>query len=94
MKRSFYIFMTVILGLLLSFILHALIEMLYINHLISIGKLPQGSYPLGLYWCALPDWTYYSLLVLGIVGGYFLGVNWWRIVYIEKRHWKNRIKKK
>ncbi|MDD3607624.1 MAG: hypothetical protein PHQ20_02405 [Candidatus Moranbacteria bacterium] len=86
--------MTVILGLLLSFILHALIEVFYINHLLSIGKSPQGNYFLGVGWCALPSWAQYSLPGLGIIGGYFLGVNWWKVVYIEKRHWKNRIKKK
>jgi len=25
---------------------------------------------------------------MGIVGGYFLGQIWWRIVYVEKRHWR------
>lgn len=26
------------------------------------------------------------ILLVGVIGGYFLGRTWWRIIYIEKRY--------
>jgi len=99
MKKTIYIILTIFLGLLLSFILHALVELVYINIMLARGLEVQGSYFLGVGWCALPIWVQYTFPAMGIIGGYFLGKTWWRIVYVEHRHWrfaknkKNKTKK-
>ena len=36
---------------------------------------------------ALPIWLQSALIIMGVLGGYFLGKRWWQIVYVEKRHW-------
>jgi hypothetical protein len=87
MKKALYILLTIFLGLLLSFIFHALIEVVYINSILTRGAEVQGTYFLGFGWCALPFWVQYTLPALGIIGGYFLGQHWWKVVYVERRHW-------
>lgn len=92
-KKIIYIALTIFLGLVLSFIAHAFFEMAIIESALSRGELVEGTYFLGVAWCALPVWSQFTLPILGVVGGYFLGQCWWRIVYIEKRHWRFRNKK-
>ena len=87
MKKTIYILVSILLGLLLSFILHGLFELAVIKAAFSQGKAIEGTYFLGVGWCALPVWVQYTFPLLGIVGGYFLGQHWWRVVYIEKSHW-------
>ena len=89
-KKTIYILLTIFLGVMLSFILHAIIEVAYIKYALSSGAEVRGTYFLGVGWCALPPWVQYTLPVLGIVGGYFLGQHWWHVVYIQRRHWRFR----
>ncbi len=85
MKKNIYILLTIILGLLLSLLAHVFIEYFYLRQAIASNTPIQwvGS-RLG---CALPLGLQIALPILGIIVGFFLGVRWWRIVYIEKRHW-------
>ena len=92
-KHGIYLVSTTILGVLLSFLAHAALEILYINL--------QESRKVEIVWhkflgfgglCALPVWLEYVLLLAGILFGYWLGRVWWRIVYIEHRRWKTRMK--
>ena len=43
---------------------------------------------------AMPTWVQYIFLIAGTVGGYFLGQHWWRVVYIQRRHWTFRLNKR
>ncbi|MFH0852198.1 MAG: prepilin-type N-terminal cleavage/methylation domain-containing protein [bacterium] len=85
MKKIVYIFFCVILGGLLSFILHGLIE-IFVIVLLSNNF---ATYGLGLSWS---DWFFIHtlgtivLLAAGILGGYFLGQRWWQIIYVQKRY--------
>ena len=89
-KKIIYLILTIFLGLMLSFIIHAWLEMFIIKSAFAQGKMVKGSIFFGIGWCALPFWAQFTFPILGIVGGYFLGQTWWRIVYIEKRHWRLR----
>ena len=86
MKRNIYIFCAIVLGILLSSIIHALVETWYINLLVS----DFDTYSFGFSWA---QWFLAHnvlttvLSILGALGGYWLGVRGWQIVYIEKRHW-------
>jgi len=83
-KKIVYLIASVTLGLLLSLNLHALIEVKYLNWLESQGEVAKfyGN-------CALPPVAQIVILLLGLVGGYYLGKYWWRKVYIE-RFWEKK----
>jgi len=85
MKRVFYIFCAIILGFLLSVLLHVGIESIYLAALQSAGKNPTWVTVLGDAQCSLPLWLVYVLPLAGIVFGWWCGVTWWRIIYIERR---------
>ena len=85
MKKIFYITASMLLFVLLSFILHAIIEI----SVISLLTKDFSKYGLGLSW---QDWFLihsigtFVLAFLGIAVGYFVGKRWWKIIYIEKRY--------
>ena len=78
MKKIVYIILWIFLGLILSFIFHAVIEIIYL----SWAK--ENNAP--IHWvlngaCALPSWLIILLPVLGIIFGIWLGLIAWRKVY-------------
>ena len=81
-KKAIYIFFCAILGLILSFIAHAVLEMMIINLLVSDFQ----TYGLGLSW---ETWFIIHaaltpiLVLAGIAFGVWLGFCWYRIVYEE-----------
>ena len=82
-KKTIYIILAMVLGLILSFVLHAVIEIYYINYLLGKGVLPEPS--LLIHQCYLPSALQIILLLIGLLAGYFLGCVWWRIIYIERK---------
>ena len=89
MRRAFYVFCAMVLGFLLQLLVHAGVEIFYINLLLS----DFHGWSHGLSWEAL--WRIHNILsallaVVGIWFGYWLGVPWWRVIYIEKRYWWRR----
>jgi len=94
MKRNVYILSWVILGLLLSMLVHAFAEVRYIDYLLSHGIAPEDHTFFGLAYCALPVWVQSGLLLAGAVGGFYAGVYFWKVVYIEKRRWHRYGKKR
>ncbi len=90
MKKAFYILMTMLLVTLLTYLGVFMLArtsatvvpldcaLLYIPILNSL--------------CLMPSWVAYVVPLVGVVGGYFLGQLWWRIVYIEHRHWRTMIR--
>lgn len=87
-KKAVYLVATIILGVLLSFLAHAFIEIKYLDW--ALGQGVAVPFYLG---CALPPALSLELLLFGIVGGFFLGRFWWRLVYVE-RVWAKRYAKK
>jgi hypothetical protein len=86
-KKTIYILLTMFLGFLLAEIAHGLFETWLIGRLLSAGLSPQPYVFLGTH-CYLPPYLQLGLLASGLVGGYFLGQTWWRIIYIEHRRWR------
>jgi len=68
----------------MSYLTHAVIEMTYLNNADNITWYKHW----GTFGCALPPIIQYGLLAIGVIGGFFVGRLWWRVVYIEKRHWR------
>jgi len=86
LKKAFYIALTMVLGLILSFILHAVIEIFYIDYFLSKNVLLKPSALTSK--CYLPSALQIFLILAGLLGGYFLGQKWWQIVYVERKHFK------
>lgn len=78
-KHIVYIIATTILGVLLLGLLgHVIIEAVYLKWASDINHI--------IIWhegCALHPILQYSLLLLGAIGGFFMGRIWWRLVYLE-----------
>jgi len=79
LKYTIYLIASTILGILLSFIAHAVIEINYLN-----WAQKQGIAVTFYNGCALLPSVQISLLLLGTIGGFFLGRLWWHKIYIEK----------
>jgi hypothetical protein len=94
MKKFIYISLWIILGFLLSMLAHTGIEVWYINYLLSHNSAPV-DFPIFGHYCSLPfslalrsfseAGVQYSLLLAGLVGGYFAGKFFWRVIYVERR---------
>lgn len=79
LKKAIYLIATTVLGVLLSFIAHAIIE---INYLGFIEK--QGKVAAFYHGCALPPALSLGLFLFGAIGGFFLGRFWWRLIYVDR----------
>ena len=82
-KKSLYVFLTALLGMLLFYILHRVVVFLFL-YLLAIGYLGTGpDYYRFLAWD-------YTTLVLALMGGawygVWLGLYWFEKVYVEKSH--------
>ena len=84
LKQAVYLIAATVLGLILSFIVHAFIEISYLRW-VDIRGLIVPFYN----GCALTPLLQIALLVFGVIGGFFLGRFWWRKIYIE-RAWIKR----
>lgn len=82
MKKIVYLILWIILGLILSFIFHAVIEILYLSwadkNNIVVNWVLNGA-------CALPLWLIILLPILFAILGLWLGLIAWRKIYIEHR---------
>ena len=83
-KKIVYLILSVILGVFLSFIVHAIIEINYLSFAET-----KKIYVIFYGGCALPYFVQAIILLIGIFGGYFMGKFWWRKIYIE-RFWEKK----
>jgi hypothetical protein len=85
MKKKLYVFCFALLGALVGFFLHGIIENAYISLLLQ----DFGKYGLGLTWY---DWetihTWGVALLVSVFGiwGFYGGQRWWRILYVQKKY--------
>ncbi len=79
LKKIVYYILGIIGGIIVSFVVHAIVEMLYINHFLSREILPQPSPTSHL--CFLPFYLQVVILLAGIIGGYFFARWGWSVVY-------------
>ena len=84
LKKTVYLIAATVLGMMLSFLAHAFIEINYLRSALSHGQ--TVSFYNG---CALPPVINYGLWLVGAAGGFMLGTYWWRWVYVD-RIWAKR----
>lgn len=83
MEKRIYITLFVFLGILLQFLVHAFLEIWYIDLLVSDFQ----SYSFGFSWS---EWVLIhhigsvALLVLGVLFGFWQGKFWWNKIYVKK----------
>ncbi len=85
-KRPVYLTLSAVLGILISYGFHVLIELWWLWRTLPSDLVWRSHFGLGS--CALAAWLDYSLLLSGTVGGLVIGRMWWRWVYIERRWWR------
>jgi len=82
-KRVIYIALFILFGVLVQFLIHAGVEIGYIQLLIS----HYGIFGFGLpfdSWFIVHTVLSTVSLILGVVAGYYLGVFWWKRLYENK----------
>ncbi|MBL7141860.1 hypothetical protein ISS21_02055 [Patescibacteria group bacterium] len=80
MKRTIYITIFVILGILLSFLIHAVVEVWYIDLLLK----DFSKYSFGFSWSQWYLIHYLGtaiLFILGALAGFWQGKFWWKRIY-------------
>lgn len=80
MKRAVYIGLFTLLGVLVSFLVHAVLEISIIYLLVA----DFATYNLGLswsQWLVVHQWSSWLLLIIGIGIGLWQGVYWWEVLY-------------
>lgn len=88
-KRTIYIALFTVLGIMVSFLIHAGIEIPVIFLLVK----DFDRYGLGLTW---DQWYMIHhigailLFILGVVGGFFQGKYWWEVIYVQKKYTHGR----
>ena len=88
MKKAFYVFCTMILGVLISLIILTLLERAFLVQIISEGQeIPAQINFLGLSFF-LPMIVVYLFFVLGAIGGVMMGFRWWQLVYVDKKYFR------
>ncbi len=73
MKRTLYLILSSVLGIVFSYLLHAIIEIVYLGWAVKNDRPITWTMHFGIGPCALPPVLQYGLLVLGAVGGWLLG---------------------
>ncbi len=88
-KRKIYVFAFTVLGLLLGFLVHAILEIIYLKLLLK----DFVAYSFGLSWSELIQFHNVSFSVLIVVcglWGFAAGKYWWQQIYVLKRLGKVR----
>ena len=84
LKKITYISLFVLLGIIVSFLIHAIIEIVVIDLLLD----DFDKFGFGFDWS---QWFLFHsigsifLFVLGALFGYAQGRYWWRVIYVQKR---------
>lgn len=88
MKRALYLTLTTLLGIIVSYGVHALVELWWLSYAQKQGLAITWTQHFGHGLCALPPVAQYGLFILGAIGGFLTGRVWWRWVYREGKRWK------
>jgi hypothetical protein len=84
-KRSTYMLLALIVGILSAGFVIGLLEKIYIENSFKMGATPMTHQFLGMNLFLLPI-AYILIFAAGLIFGTWLGFWGWRVVYIERRH--------
>lgn len=80
MKRVFYISLFVLLGILVQFLVHAVVEIFYTNLLLTNYDVFGLGLPFSA-WFTIHTIFSAILFIAGVAIGYWQGVYWWKRMY-------------
>ncbi len=90
LKKIIYVILTIFLGKMLAFIVFEIISLNFVSALVSADLPVEYNHIFGLVYSPLSPYLFWIFIALGAVSGFFVGLAWWRIIYIEHRHWRNK----
>ena len=88
LKKVIYVLLTIGLGKLLGLIAYGLITLKFIKILVRRGLPVEYDHIYWFIYSPVPAYLFWVLVLSGVIGGFFLGLRWWQMVYVEHRHWK------
>ena len=85
MKKIIYLTAFTVLGALVGFLVHGIIEIWYINLLLTnFERFSLGfSFP---EWFAIHKYFAFITFLGGALLGFWQGRHWWQVIYVEKRY--------
>ncbi len=89
LKKLVYIILTVFLGGLIGFIVYELFLIGFIKIQLNQNILTEYNESFGILYNSKTIFVFLIVTLLGAVGGFLTGLKWWKIVYVEHRHWVN-----
>jgi len=90
MKKIIYIILVVILWALIGLILFGLSTLALIK---IYPFIKSGIIFWGYIYSPIPEYILWLFVLVGGISGYFVGLKWWKWVYIEHKHWRNRVER-
>lgn len=87
-KKIVYVVLTIILGKLLGIIAYGLLSLKFIHMLVRRGLPVEYDHIFGSVFSPVPANIFWLFVLGGAVGGFFMGLRWWQMIYVEHRHWK------
>ena len=88
LKKIIYVFLAITFGKLLGFLAFELLTLKFVGILKKRGLPVEFDQTFWFVWSPLPAYLYWVFIYGVVIGGFFLGLRWWQMVYVEKRHWK------
>lgn len=82
MKRTFYIVLFCLLGLIVSTLIHAAIELPTLTLITGNFEKYSDSF-IWQNWRIIHGFVGAVIWIAGLVVGYWCGVKWWQILYVE-----------
>ena len=82
-KKVIYIVRFVLLGILAQFLVHAIIEIVYIKLLLTQYTVFGFGFEFST-WFTIHTVFAVTLLVLGVGVGFLQGVYWWKRIYVSR----------
>lgn len=88
MKKIFYVAAFGFLGLIVSTLLHGVVELFALDLIFSNPTRFSNTF-WWQEWYTIHAVVGGALWIFGLVGGVYLGVRYWRIIYVEGKRRKN-----
>lgn len=88
LKKVIYVILAIILGKLLGLVAYGLLSIKFIA-MLTRRRLPvEYDHIYGPIYSPVPANLFWLFILTGVVTGFFVGLRWWKMVYVEHRHWK------
>jgi protoporphyrinogen oxidase len=88
-KKIVYVILTIIFGQLISLLAYEISLAEYIKAMLY-QNITVSNY-LGIFYNPADVHTFWIFIGFGSVFGFFLGLHWWRMVYVEHKYWRKPV---